>query len=54
MSLMLDWLMDIGMVNGCCRIPRGGRELRTQAATPYLSRSECGVVPDRDGITLPV
>ena len=39
-SLTLDWLMDIGLVNGCCRIPRGGRELIAQAATPYLSRSE--------------
>ena len=30
-------------------IPRGGRELRAQMATPYLSG-----VPDRDGTTLPV
>ena len=30
-------------------IPRGGRELRTHAATPYLSD-----VPDRDDVTLPV
>ena len=30
-------------------IPRGGRVLRAQAATPYLSE-----VPDHDGVTLPV
>ena len=30
-------------------IPRGSRELRAQAATPYLSG-----IPDRDGVTLPV
>ena len=30
-------------------IPRGGRELRAQAATPYLSG-----IPDRDVVTLPV
>ena len=40
----LTW--DVGLVNECCRIPRGGRELSPHAATPYLSRSECGgVVP---------
>ena len=31
-------------------IPRGGRELRAQAATPYRS----GVPPDRDRVTLPI
>ena len=31
------------------RIPRGGREFRAQAATPYLSG-----VPNHEGVTLPV
>ena len=44
-SLMLDWLIDFGLVNGRCWIPRVGRELRTQAVTPYLSHSDCGLVP---------
>ena len=43
-SLMLDWLMDIGLVNRRCK-----GELLAQAATPYL-----GDVPDCDGATLPV
>ena len=43
MSLTLDWLID------AVGIPRGGRELRAQAATPHLSG-----IPDRDSVTSPV
>ena len=48
-SLTLDWLMDVGLVDGAVGIPRDGRELRAHAATPYLSG-----IPDRDVVTLPV
>ena len=46
MSLTLDWLMD------AVRTPRGS-ELRAQAATLYLSRSEY-MVFQIDGVNLPV